>query len=56
MCTTNLCLAVLLAFLCKWENKQRAAGKRDHLLDGLSAEDEARLGSRCVPRLVHAPC
>jgi len=32
--------------LCKWENRQRAAGKRDHLLDGLSAEDEARLGSR----------
>lgn len=31
---------------CKWENRQRAAGKRDRRLDGLSPQEEMDLGYR----------
>jgi hypothetical protein len=30
--------------LFRWENKQRDAGKRDHVLDGLSQEEIEELG------------
>ena len=30
----------------RWENRQRDLGRRAHRLDGISAEDEALLGSR----------
>jgi len=43
-------LVVLLSlfgiFYCSWENKQRAAGKRDHRLQGLSEDEQVHLGSR----------
>ena len=31
---------------CNWENRQRAAGKRDRRLDGLSPQQEMDLGYR----------
>ena len=31
---------------CKWENKQRNLGKRDHRLNGLSEEQVKDLGHR----------
>lgn len=39
-----LCLALFGIAYCVWENKQRASGKRDHRLQGLTAEQEAELG------------
>jgi hypothetical protein len=37
-----LCIFGIL--YCAYENKARAAGKRDHRLDGLSEEEEVHLG------------
>ncbi|KAK3937842.1 major facilitator superfamily domain-containing protein [Diplogelasinospora grovesii] len=39
-------LAVFGILYCMYENRARAAGKRDHRLEGLSEEDEIKLGSR----------
>ncbi|KAK3386698.1 major facilitator superfamily domain-containing protein [Podospora didyma] len=51
--TVNLAGNLVVVFLalfgiayCTWENKQRAAGKRDHRLEGLSQEEQDQLGSR----------
>lgn len=33
-------------FYCAYENRARAAGKRDHRLEGLSEEEQEKLGSR----------
>lgn len=51
--TINLCgqIAVLLLstfgiLYCKWENKQRALGKRDHRLNGKSEREIQDLGYR----------
>lgn len=41
-----LFLSVFGVFYCTWENKARAAGKRDHRLDGLSEDEKAGLGYR----------
>jgi len=38
--------AVLLLMYCKWENKQREMGKRDHLVQGLSRQEELELSSK----------
>lgn len=40
------CLAMFGIFYCKYENKMRAAGKRDHRLQGLSEEEIGHLGDR----------
>jgi hypothetical protein len=40
------CLAVFGIFYCMYENKARAAGKRDHRLEGLTEEEQIALGSR----------
>ena len=37
-------LALGCASYCWWENKQRAAGKRDHRLQGLTDEEKEKLG------------
>jgi len=49
----NLTGQILVFFLalwgiayCAWENKQRAAGKRNHRLEGLSEEEALNLGYR----------
>jgi hypothetical protein len=39
-------LAIFGILYCAWENKQRAAGKRDHRLAGLTEEQQVHLGSR----------
>lgn len=43
-------LTVLLALFgiayCLYENKARAAGKRDHRLEGLTEDEQGRLGYR----------
>jgi len=39
-------LVVATFFWQKWENKQREMGRRDHLLNGLSADQIALLGHR----------
>ncbi|OIW33654.1 MFS general substrate transporter [Coniochaeta ligniaria NRRL 30616] len=51
--TINLCGQICVVILsiwgilyCKWENRQRAAGKRDRRLDGLSPQQEMDLGYR----------
>ncbi|KAI9482734.1 MAG: major facilitator superfamily domain-containing protein [Benjaminiella poitrasii] len=36
--------STLCTFYCRWENKMRAAGKRDYRLNGLSNEEVAELG------------
>lgn len=41
-----LILALFGIFYCRWENKARAAGKRDHRLEGLTQEEQEALGSR----------
>ncbi|KAK3680878.1 major facilitator superfamily domain-containing protein [Podospora appendiculata] len=41
-----VCLSLFGIFYCSWENKQREAGKRDHRLEGLSVEDQHKLGDR----------
>lgn len=44
---TNACaaiVAIVLIFYTRWENKMRAAGKRDHRLDGLSETEKDQLG------------
>lgn len=38
--------AVILRLYCQWENRERASGKRDHLLVGLSATEEKELSSK----------
>ncbi|KAL1841819.1 hypothetical protein VTJ49DRAFT_6572 [Mycothermus thermophilus] len=39
-------LAIFGIFYCRRENKLRAAGKRDHRLEGLTQEEQEGLGSR----------
>lgn len=41
-----LVLSTFGILYCTWENKQRAAGKRDSRLVGLDEVQKARLGSR----------
>jgi sugar phosphate permease len=41
-----LFLSVFGIFYCIWENKQRAAGKRDERLEGLTEDEQHALGSR----------
>jgi len=43
-CTVLLSIFGIL--YCSWENRQRAAGKRDRRLDGLSPQEEMDLGYR----------
>lgn len=38
--------AVVLWAYCRWENRQRDMGKRDHRLQGLTREQELELSSR----------
>ena len=38
-------IAALLRLYCQWENRQRDMGKRDHLLQGLTPEEEQDLSS-----------
>ncbi|KAL2262577.1 hypothetical protein VTK26DRAFT_907 [Humicola hyalothermophila] len=42
----TVCLAVFGIFYCMYENRARAAGKRDHRLEGLSEEEQLKLGNR----------
>ncbi|KAB5558482.1 major facilitator superfamily domain-containing protein [Coniochaeta sp. 2T2.1] len=45
----QICVVLLSIFgilYCAWENRQRAAGKRDRRLDGLSPQEEMDLGYR----------
>ena len=42
----TLCLALFGIFYCMYENKARAAGKRDHRLEGLTEEEQHKLGNR----------
>ena len=42
----SLLEALLTLHRQKWENKQREMGRRDHLLEGLSADEIALLGHR----------
>lgn len=51
--TINLCgqigvffLSIFGIFYCIYENRARAAGKRDHRLEGLTEEEQHALGSR----------
>ncbi|KAL2126140.1 hypothetical protein VTI74DRAFT_1613 [Chaetomium olivicolor] len=39
-------LSIFGIFYCMYENKARAAGKRDHRLEGLSEAEQEKLGSR----------
>ncbi|KAK3396863.1 major facilitator superfamily domain-containing protein [Sordaria brevicollis] len=41
-----VCLSIFGIIFCAWENRQRAAGKRDHRLEGLSEEEQEQLGNR----------
>ena len=43
---TVVLLSLFGIFYCSWENKQRAAGKRDHRLQGLTEDEQVHLGSR----------
>ncbi|KEF60355.1 uncharacterized protein A1O9_01915 [Exophiala aquamarina CBS 119918] len=45
LCGSWAC-AVLLWGYCRWENRQRDMGKRDHRLQGLTREQELELSSR----------
>lgn len=45
LCGSWACAVGLLAY-CKWENKQRDMGKRDHVLEGLTQEQELELSSK----------
>lgn len=38
-------MAILLRLYCQWENRQRNLGKRDHILQGLTLEQEQELSS-----------
>lgn len=38
--------AIVLWIYCRWENRQRDMGKRDHRLQGLTREQELELSSR----------
>ncbi|KAL8318492.1 hypothetical protein RB597_005668 [Gaeumannomyces tritici] len=38
------CLSVFGILYCLWENRVRAAGKRDHRLEGLTEEEQDKLG------------
>ncbi|KAK1773761.1 major facilitator superfamily domain-containing protein [Copromyces sp. CBS 386.78] len=40
------CLSIFGIFYCAWENRARAAGKRDHRLQGLTEEQQEQLGNR----------
>ncbi|KAK4700507.1 hypothetical protein P7C70_g5737, partial [Phenoliferia sp. Uapishka_3] len=44
--TGAFCVAALLVFYTKWENKQREGGKRDSRLEGLTVDEIEVLGSR----------
>ena len=39
-------LAIFGILYCRWENRMRAAGKRDHRLEGLTEEQQEKLGYR----------
>lgn len=41
-----VCLSIFGILYCLHENKARAAGKRDHRLDGLTEEEAVHLGYR----------
>ena len=41
-----MCLTIWGIFYCMYENKARAAGKRNHRLEGLTEEEQEQLGSR----------
>ncbi|KAK4108613.1 MFS general substrate transporter [Canariomyces notabilis] len=41
-----VCLAIFGIFYCMYENRARAAGKRDHRLEGLTEQEKLKLGSR----------
>ncbi|KAK4152566.1 hypothetical protein C8A00DRAFT_44377 [Chaetomidium leptoderma] len=41
-----VCLSIFGIFYCMYENKARAAGKRDHRLEGLTDEEMEQLGSK----------
>jgi hypothetical protein len=41
-----VCLTIFGILYCMYENKARAAGKRDHRLEGLTEEEQEQLGSR----------
>lgn len=41
-----VCLSIFGILYCMYENKARAAGKRDHRLEGLTAGEQHELGSR----------
>ncbi|KEF54916.1 uncharacterized protein A1O9_09359 [Exophiala aquamarina CBS 119918] len=42
----TFCTAIILRFYCKWENRQKDLGKRDHLLVGLTPLEEQDLSSK----------
>ncbi|EGS23383.1 uncharacterized protein CTHT_0000710 [Thermochaetoides thermophila DSM 1495] len=42
----TVCLAIFGILYCAYENRARAAGKRDHRLEGLTEEEAQKLGSR----------
>lgn len=41
-----MCLAIFGILYCMYENKARAAGKRDYRLEGLTEEEQEQLGNR----------
>jgi hypothetical protein len=41
-----VCLSLFGIFYCIWENKLRAAGKRDYRLEGRTEEEISQLGYR----------
>ncbi|KAL0471107.1 major facilitator superfamily domain-containing protein [Neurospora intermedia] len=41
-----VCLSIFGILYCAWENRARAAGKRDHRLEGLTEEEQEQLGNR----------
>ncbi|GAA5976076.1 hypothetical protein JCM10908_005379 [Rhodotorula pacifica] len=45
-CSCAIALALLLNFYCKWENRQRDLGRRDHRLEGKTEQEIRDLGWR----------
>lgn len=45
-CSCAILLALLLNFYCKWENRQRDLGRRDHRLEGKTEQEIKDLGWR----------
>ncbi|BGP38561.1 hypothetical protein JCM10450v2_002510 [Rhodotorula kratochvilovae] len=43
---SSILIALALMTYCKWENRQRDAGRRDHLLEGKTEEEQRDLGYR----------